>query len=437
MLATLHRRIEFLTILRHRDYRIYYVGLLASVTSHQAMIAAQGWLVYDMTGKPIALGIVAAAQAVPGLVFNLLAGALADRWNPRRIIAISEGAAGVFMLILGTLIVTGYVEVWHVVLVSLLTGMATAFDSPARRVVWPVLVPRSEFVFAIAMNQGVWNGTRVISPAAGVGIIWIVGLITGDERLGAGIAHYVLGAGFLYMVLAMVIIRMPPLKRSTGATVLHDIRDGLLYTLNHRIFLVLLLLSFAVGYFGLSYQLLMPAFAKDDLSVGPEGLAVLLSASGAGGIVGIAGIASFGRYGHRALLIGGGATVLGLTIVLLGVSGWLGFFALAVVLSGLAGVLYSVFQIGVNTLLNLLVPDEYRGRVMGMRGIMWSLSPLGALQAGFIATWVSTSFAIGVGGAAVLVVTALAFILSKDLRHVGGMVDERDTDQRRPQAETA
>ena len=109
MLATLHRRIEFLTILRHRDYRIYYVGLLASVTSHQAMIAAQGWLVYDMTGKPIALGIVAAAQAVPGLVFNLLAGALADRWNPRRIIAISEGAAGVFMLILGTLIVTGYV----------------------------------------------------------------------------------------------------------------------------------------------------------------------------------------------------------------------------------------------------------------------------------------------------------------------------------------
>jgi MFS family permease len=423
--STLRKRTEFLTILRHRDYRIYYLGLLASVTSHQAMMAVQLWLVFDMTGEPTSLGLVATAQALPGIAFNLVAGALADRWNPRRIIAFSESIAGVLMVILGTLVVTELVEVWHIVLTSFLTGIVLAFDSPARRVIWPVLIPRNEFVYAIAMNQGVWNGTRVISPAIGVGIVWLVGAISeGEERLGAGIAHYVVAAGFLYMVLAMVILHMPPLKRSTGATVLHDIRDGLVFTYRNKIFLVLLLMSFAVGYFGLSYQLLMPAFAKDDLHLGPAGLAVLLSASGVGGVIGIAGIASFGNYQNRAWLIGGGATALGLTIILMGVSGWLGLYGFAIVLAGLAGALYSVFQIGANTILNLLVPNEYRGRVMGLRGIMWGLSPLGALQAGFIATWVSTSFAIAVGGAAVIVVTAGAFVLSQELRNIRKLVDE-------------
>ena len=118
--------------------------------------------------------------------------------------------------------------------------------------------------------------------------------------------------------------------------------------------------------------------------------------------------------------------MLGLVIILLGVSGWLGIYGLAVVLSALAGVLYSVFQIGVNTLLNLLVPDEFRRRVMGLRGIIWSLSPLGALQAGVIATWVNTSFAIAMGGVAMIVVTAGAFMVSKELRNVRSMVAERD-----------
>jgi MFS family permease len=426
VLQTLHRRVEFLTVLRHRDYRIYYLGLLASVTSHQAMIAAQGWLVYDMTGRPAMLGFVAAAQAVPGIVFNLLAGALADRLDPRKIIVMGEGGAALLMALLATLVVTEVVEVWHIITIAFFTGIAVSFDQPARRVIWPALIPRSEYVFGTALNQGVWNGTRVIAPAIAMGIIALVDAITGDARLGAGISLYVIGAGFATMAGMMFIMRMPELKRATGATVFHDVLDGLAFVARNRIFLTLMGLSFAIGYFGLSYQWLLPAYAKDVLGRGPQGLGLLMSASGLGGVIGIFMIASFGRYQSRAWLIGAGAGIMGTAIIGLGIAGELGLFPVALVLVGLAGMMYSVFQIGANTLMNLLVPTELRGRVMGLRAMMWSLSPLGALQAGLIAGSVSTPFAIALGGAAVMVITGLVFALSRQLRNVGALVEEAD-----------
>ena len=110
MQAVLRRRFEFLTVLRNRDYRTYYLGMVASVTSVLAMTTAQGWLVFDMTGSPAALGLVAGLQALPGLVFNLVAGALADRMDPRRIIVYGEGTAAITMIVLGVIVVTGAVE---------------------------------------------------------------------------------------------------------------------------------------------------------------------------------------------------------------------------------------------------------------------------------------------------------------------------------------
>ncbi len=389
-------------------------------------MAAQGWLVFDMTGEPLALGLVGAAQAIPGLIFNLLAGALADRFNPRRMIIIGEGAAALLIAFLSILVFADVVMVWHIVIIAFLIGSATSFDQPARRVIWPVLIPRKEYVSGTALNQGAWNGTRVIGPAISTGIIAIVGSITGDVRLGAGISFLVIAAGFVSMAVAIMFVRLPDIKRAGGETLLHDIADGLAFVVSHNIFLLLLGLSFAIGYFGLSYQQLLPAFAKNELGLGPSGLGALYVASGIGGIIGIFLAASYGSSVDRAKLIGVGATLMGLAIIGFGISGVLGWAILAGVLSAMAGALYSIFQIGANTLLNLLVPVEFRGRVMGLRGIMWSLAPLGALQAGFIAGYTSTPFAIGVGGVGVLVATGLVFGLSKQVRNAEKLVQEMD-----------
>ena len=420
----LARRFEFLVVLRRRDYRRYWLGLVGSVTSQQALMTAQGWLLYDITGEVVVLGYVAAAQAVPAIVFNLLAGALADRLDPRRLIVIGEGVATLVIAVLATLVLIGRVEVWHIVVSAFLIGISTSLDQPARRVVWPALVERQQFMFATALNQGVWNGTRVFSPMVGAMPIAIVGGITGDFHLGAAVALYLIAAGFAAMAIAIVTITLPEMRRATGRTVLHDIADGLGFVVRHRIFLILLMMSFAIGYFGLSYQWLLPAFAADVLGLGPEGLGLLQTASGVGGLTGIFLSASFGQQQSKAWMLGGGAGLLGLSVLLFGVNGEMQWYWFALAMGAASGGLYAVFQTASNTLLNLLVPTEFRGRVMGLRGVMWSLAPLGALQAGFVAQYTSTPFAIALGGGAVIAVTVLAFAFSGQVRGIHRLVEE-------------
>ena len=387
-------------------------------------MAAQGWLLYDITGEVVVLGYVAAAQAVPAIVFNLLAGALADRLDPRRLIVIGEGVATLVIATLATLVLIGRVEVWHVVASAFLIGISTSLDQPARRVVWPALVERQQFMFATALNQGVWNGTRAFSGLVGTIPIAIVGGITGDFHLGAAVAFYLIAAGFATMAIAIVTITLPEMRRATGRTVLHDIADGLGFVVRHRIFLLLLMMSFAIGYFGLSYQWLLPAFAADVLGLGPEGLGLLQTASGIGGLTGIFLSASFAQKQSKAWMLGGGAGLLGLSVLLFGVNGEMQWYWFALAMAAASGGLYAVFQTASNTLLNLLVPTEFRGRVMGLRGVMWSLAPLGALQAGFVAQYTSTPFAIALGGGAVIAVTVLAFAFSGQIRSIHRLVEE-------------
>ena len=424
MRTALARRFEFLIVLRRRDYRRYWLGLVASVTSQQALLTAQGWLVYDITGEEVALGLVAAAQAIPAIVFNLVAGALADRLDPRRLILLGEGFAAIVIVVLATLVLVERIEVWHILVSAFLIGISTSLDQPARRVIWPALIERRQFMFATALNQGVWNGTRVFAPMVAAVPIAVIGGITGDFRLGAAVAFYLIAAGFATMAIAIMTIALPEMRRATGQTVLHDIADGLAFVARHRIFLLLLMMSFAIGYFGLSYQWLLPAFAVDVLGLGPEGLGLLQTASGVGGLIGIFLSASYGQQQSRALMLGGGAGLLGASVLVFGLNGAWQWYWLALAMAAMSGGFYSIFQTASNTLLNLLVPTEYRGRVMGLRGVMWSLAPLGALQAGFVASYTSTPFAITLGGGAVIVVTILAFVFSGQIRSIHRLVEE-------------
>ena len=328
MRTALARRFEFLIVLRRRDYRRYWLGLVASVTSQQALLTAQGWLVYDITGEEVALGLVAAAQAIPAIVFNLVAGALADRLDPRRLILLGEGFAAIVITVLATLVLVERIEVWHILVSAFLIGISTSLDQPARRVIWPALIERRQFMFATALNQGVWNGTRVFAPMVAAVPIAVIGGITGDFRLGAAVAFYLIAAGFATMAIAIMTIALPEMRRATGQTVLHDIADGLAFVARHRIFLLLLMMSFSIGYFGLSYQWLLPAFAVDVLGLGPEGLGLLQTASGVGGLIGIFLSASYGQQQSRALMLGGGAGLLGASVLVFGLNG-----AMAVVLA--------------------------------------------------------------------------------------------------------
>ncbi|MEX2430673.1 MAG: MFS transporter, partial [Dehalococcoidia bacterium] len=234
-------------------------------------------------------------------------------------------------------------------------------------------------------------------------------------------------AGFMAMAVAMLMVRFPAVERSKGATVLHDIVDGLVFTYRNRIFFILLLMGFVIGYFGLSYMWLLPAFAVEYLG-DESGVALgwLMAANGAGGMVGVLGVASFGGYQNRSWLLIGGGISFGIAVLLFGLTAPWGLFVLAAFFGAAAGALHSLFQTASSTVVNLLVPNDYRGRVLGVRGIMWSLAPLGALHAGLIATWVNLPFSIALGGIVVIACSVAALVLSKDVRNLRQLVERAD-----------
>ena len=428
----LTERVAFLSVLGNRDFRFYSVGLIGSVLGQQMLTATQAWLVYYITGSPAAIGLVGAAHAIPGMVLSLVGGAFADRFNPRTIIMVSQGISSVAMAALATLVITGRVEVWHIVFATIIIGITQGFDSPARRTVWPPLVRRDQFVYAISLSQATWNGLRIIAPGFAGLIIATVGRATGDEQAGAGASLYVTLAGFLSMTVAMYMVRMPPIQRSSGATVGHDIIEGLAFVVRNRVYTYLLGVSLIAGYFGLSYLWLMPVLAEENFHVGADGYGALLSAGGVGALIGVLAIASFGQYQDRPWLLIGSMTVAGGGVVALAVvSAVFPSFYAGLALMVLTGGAFASFQVATGTSVNLLVPDEYRGRVMGLRGTMFNLAPLGSLQAGLLATAVGTPFAIGLGGAVLVVAAIAAYVLSPEIRNLRQLVATSTADSRR------
>jgi MFS family permease len=425
VLQILVNRIEFLSVLHNRNFRVYSIGLVASVMAQQSLVATQAWLVFHLTGSPAALGLVGGVHAAPGLVVTLLGGAFADRYNPRNIILIAQSSSAALMAVMATLVIMGWIEVWHIIVITFFVGIAQSFDSPARRTVWPPMIQRSEFVSAISISQAIWNGTRIIAPGMAGLIIATGGIATGNEQDGAGVSLYVSFVGFLAMAVAMRMVRMPKVQRSTGASVLHDVADGLLFVRRNRVFMYLLGISLASGYFGLSYLFLMPVFAEEYLGTGAGGYGLLLSGGGVGALLGVFAVASFGQYQDRAWVLTGAALVAGTSVVIFAItSALVGSYTLAMVLMVVTGAAFGVFQVATGTSVNLLVPDEYRGRVMGLRGIMFNLAPLGSLQAGLIASAVNAPFAVGLGGAVLLVFAVLTYTTSWEIRHLRQMVAE-------------
>ncbi|MCL0044179.1 MFS transporter [Dehalococcoidia bacterium] len=388
-------RLRFLSVLRYRDYRLYYQGSWSSILGFQILLFAQGWLAYELTGSAVYIGIVGTAQAIPSIILSLFGGALADRIQLQRLISITHIAAASVMFILATLVITRQVEIWHIVAASFLIGSLNAFSQPALRSLWPHLINRSEFLSAAALTSSVWGGANIIGPALG-GVILS---IAGGDIFGAGMSFYIVFVAYLIMAWAMLQIRMPFITRATDGNLLQSVWGGMKYIMSRRTIGFIIAISYLNGYFGLSFMLLMPVFAKDILGVGPSGLGVLVSASGVGGLIGTIALASLGESAPRWALMLWGSLFLGITIVAFAFSPW---FTLSVILVGVAGAMTSVYNVSVMTTMQLLLPDEFRGRVTAIRGLSWSLMPLGSLQAGAFATLMSPRFAVAFGGCVVI-----------------------------------
>ena len=406
-------RLQVLTALRHSQFRRFWMGMVASVLGFQIMTVAQGWLIYDLTDSKIALGFVGLAAGLPAIALNLFGGVIADRVNQRRLLMATQMTSSAGMLALAMLTLLGLVEPWHIIASAFLIGSVQAFDTPTRQALFPHLIEREDMLNAVALNSMVWQGTRVIGPAIG-------GIIIGT-RLGVAPGFFAPFLGFLLMAVMVSTLRLPPIKRAEGSTLLHDMAQGINFVRTNTIFAYLIGMTFFNSIFGMSYIFILPVFARDIFEVASFGLGVLHAVSGFGAILGTLITASLGNFRYKGYLLLGGAVLFGTFLILFAATGYVFVsFPLSLVFLFFAGVSTSVYMITIMSTLQLMVPNELRGRVMGIYGMTWSLLPVGAMQAGAIAEYTSAPLAVAVGGGAVILFAVVMGLGNRQMRNLGG-----------------
>ena len=397
--------------LQHRNYRLYFTGLLFSVTGFQMLLVIQGWLIWDITGDPKALAYLGGVTAVPTVLLNLYGGVIADRFDQRLLIIMVSATIAVLLLVMGALVAMEMANLWNLLLLSFLIAGSQAFDNPARQALYPHLIARKDLMNAVALNSIVWQGTRVVGPLLAGALI---------ASVGSAPALFLATAGFIGMVTAMALVRVPPIPRAARGGMVQNLIEGIGFVVGNRIFAALIGLTFLNSFFGMSFIILLPIFATDILNVGPEGLGEMHSVAGVGAIVMALVAAAMSKSRNKGLWLVGGAVVFGASVVVFSAST---NYLLSLGVLFIGGAATTFYMVMVQTSLQALVPDQLRGRVFSIFSLTWSLLPLGGLQAGLVADWISPQFAVGLGGGVVAVVAALMLLLHQ-VRIVGVTTQE-------------
>jgi len=375
------------TALRHRNYRLFWFGQMVSLIGTWMQNVAQGWLVYQLSNSPLALGLVGFAGSLPVLLFSLLAGVAADRFPKRNLLLITQTSLMTSAFILSLLTWSGHVQAWHVALLAAFSGLANAFDAPTRQAFVVEMVGKEDLMNAIGLNSAMFNLARLVGPA-------VAGLLL--AAVGPAGCFFLNGVSFLAVIASLTMMRLgPPLRLARQASVWANLREGLGYIRNNSVVLSLVSLVAVGSLFGMPFSGLLPVFARDILEVGPQGLGFLSSAMGAGALIGAISVASLGNFRRRGLLVTAGNLAFPAFIFLFSQSQ---FFPLSLLLLMGAGWAMISQNVTINTVLQTTVPDQLRGRVMSVHTLMFlGMMPLGNLQAGFVANLVGAPLALALG----------------------------------------
>ncbi|HEY7826801.1 MAG TPA: MFS transporter, partial [Candidatus Limnocylindrales bacterium] len=381
-----------LTAFGHRNYRLFFGGQLVSLIGTWMTAVAQSWLILQLTGNPFDLGLLTVAQFGPVLVLGLFGGLIADGLPKRRTMYVTQTVAMGVSFGLFLLTVTGTVQVWHVFALAAIMGVRNAVDMPTRQAFAVEMVGREDVSNAVALNSAMFNGARIVGPA-------LAGLVIG--AFGVPLAFLIDAISFLAVLGGLFLMTeadlrpAPRFDRPTSAgQVFANLADGLRYVRRTGIVLLAVSIIGVVATFGINFSIVIPPLADAVLHVGASGYGFLMAASGLGSLLAALVIAFRGTQAVRMLI---GAAVLGLAEV---VMGGISSYPADLILMFAAGAGAISMMATANTVIQLEVPDELRGRVMSVYLTVFAgTSPIGGLLFGAIAASAGAQAAIGIGGA--------------------------------------
>jgi MFS family permease len=393
-------------------FRRFLLGAMIGSVGSWMQATAQGWLVLGITNSPAALGLVSALGTLPILVLSVFAGVIADRVDRRRLLAAMQLCAAGVALALAILTTTGRIEFWHVAVLAMLAGIATAMQSPSYQAIVPSLVDRSAIGSAVALNSAQFNLSRIIGPT-----------IAGAAIAAGGLQLAFWGNAFALLLVVVILATLRiPLQRDlvrAQASLWTNLADGVRYVRSRRIVAALVLLAAVPALFLLNYLVLLPVFARDVLGIGAPGLGALSGGIGIGALAGALGLATLRPSGGSGRSLLGALVIASLAEIVFATSRSLPLSVAALAVLGACQVLYYATT---NTLLQVLVPARLRGRVMSLYILTsWGLIPIGNLVSGAVAERSSPTLALVAGSIVTLVATFAVAVAIPELRRLGAV----------------
>lgn len=378
-----------LRALKHRNFRLFFSGQLISLIGTWMQQVAISWLVYRLTDSPFLLGVVVFSGQIPTFLLAPFAGVMADRWNRHRILVVTQTLSMALAFVLALLVLTGAVQVWHIVAVAACLGVINAFDMPTRQSFFIHMIEkRDDLGNAIALNSSLVNSARFLGPT-------IAGVLI--AAAGEGVCILINAISYTAVIAALLMMRIRPEKREAEAQhVFKELKEGFSYTYGFLPIRSLLLLVSLISLAGSPYSVLMPVFARDILHGGPHTLGFLMGSAGIGALTGTIYLAS------RSSIRGLGKVIVVATAALS--TGLIAFsLSSSVVLSILfiffAGFGMMVDMASTNTILQTIVDDNKRGRVMSFYTMSFmGMAPFGSLMAGYAASRIGAPHTLVIGG---------------------------------------
>jgi MFS family permease len=379
----------------YRDFRLFWISLFISNIGTWMQMTATNWLLYELTNSPVKLGLNGIFRAIPAISLGLISGTFADRYDRRRLMLGTQLVLGLLALGLGALDHSGHILAWQIYAFTFVSSMVGSFDGPARQALFPSLVPRSVLPNAVALNSLLWKGAALLGPTLGGIAISLIGT--------AG-AFYANAASFLAVVIALLLMRTSVAARPRQRDFLSETKAGFSYIVSRPLILGVMIMEGISSLFGLDNAMLT-IFASDILRVGASGFGLLQSARGLGAVIGSSLFIAMGHRSDQGKILFTSAILYGIVFALFGLSP---SFLLSLTLIMLVGATDTIWGACRSTILQLITPEKFRGRVMGVFQLSnRGLHPLGQTETGFVVPILGAPAATFLGGLLVSAVTLI------------------------------